>query len=304
MGTTFSSRVGAKQGKGGGCTLVSSMKSSSAQKVYDPVWQCIYCGAPHSKTSPLGREHIIPFCLGGHGYILPRSSCKKCTDYTGKFEEICARDFFGSFRVALGGPTRNPDQRPKSLPVTLVREGNEVESPIPIEQYPYITLILPQLGIANLMTGEPWQPEPLVALRSMFLIKQNVGSLSSPGAAAEILGKFQFPPFLKLLCKMAHSFAVAEHGLGSHKWLLPQVIIGKGENYTDYVGGLVPVPADVSSSFVPPGLEKLPQVKHWLRCVNIEGHAGKRFLGVRIQLFFDFAPPYLVIVGEVPGPIS
>src|SRR3546814_3930149 len=85
------------------------MKITSPPITYPPVGQCIYCG---STKEPLGKEHIIPYGLGGN-LVLPKASCKGCEAITGGFEQVCLRTMFGPARLRLNMPTRRRKERPK-----------------------------------------------------------------------------------------------------------------------------------------------------------------------------------------------
>ena len=164
----------------------SPHKNSTWEKptVYPPVRRCIYCGAT---TSPLGKEHIIPYGLGG-SMILPRASCnrrndanstvidktddrprpveQKCTEITGQFEDVCLRTNFQDYRVHNNMPTCNPDQRPISLKVRIKKGISVEEKVLPISEHPY-TLNLPVFhSLPGILLGH--EPTKTISVDSIF----------------------------------------------------------------------------------------------------------------------------------------
>jgi hypothetical protein len=123
---------------------------------YDPVWKCIYCSHVHTPIDPCGKEHIIPFSLGGT-LVLPRSSCTSCSAKTRAFEQVCARRMFGAYRLAANLPTRHIEERPQTLNL-YTHSGPDTEREehwLPLTEYPIISALLPELPIANILTGRP-----------------------------------------------------------------------------------------------------------------------------------------------------
>jgi hypothetical protein len=88
-----------------------------------------------------------------------------------------------------------------------------------------------------------------------------------------------------MLAKIAHSFAVAEMGLGSFKPLLPDLILGKTMTPTYWVGGQLDIP--------PPGVtDRIDLDYDW-------NANGKTFTVAHIRLFAQLgAPLYHVVIGE------
>ena len=74
--------------------------NKTSPKVYDPVWQCIYCGG--NDGEPLTNEHIIPTGLQD-GFILPKSSCVPCQRITGAVENT-VRNFSPTNKPRLSDP--------------------------------------------------------------------------------------------------------------------------------------------------------------------------------------------------------
>ena len=116
---------------------------------FRPVGHCIYCGASGGKLS---EEHIVPFGLGGN-LILPSSSCLACGKITGRFEQTCQRKMLGPFRIRMGLPTRNPDQRPGKLPMLILHKNKpHEERAIQADEFP-LTYAVPKLRPPGILRG-------------------------------------------------------------------------------------------------------------------------------------------------------
>lgn len=268
-------------------------------KVYNPVLTCIYCGVPHTPESPLGKEHIIPYSLGGR-MVLPRASCTDCSKKTRDFETICARKMFGPLRIAMGLPTRNPSERPSTLSITeLYGDGARVRY-VDADDHPAIHFTIPQFAPSNLELGLPSVLEFRGRVRAFHAWKIDVmDSMALPAAPIQVRSHLEMPSFCKLLCKIAHSFAVGERGYKSHKWLLPDLIIGSSDNFSDYIGGLTELDLSEPLFIVPSKQDIKMQVSHTLRYESIRVASGRHFLTVVFQFFADFIPAYRIIVAEL-----
>lgn len=260
------------------------MDSKPIEKVYRPVWSCIYCGGgviKHATKHKLGAEHIIPFGLGGV-QILPRSSCKKCESITGAIEQTCQRMMLGPTRIRLGLPTRNPDERPTELPLVLT-DGKKIETRlVSASEFPLIIpgLILPAPGI---LLGE--KPHDRL-VGEFWCLRENSSSekFLTPGNGFK-LASFNNHIFMQMLAKIAHSYAVAEWGLHSFRPFLLDLIAGNSQTASFWVGGNGPVkPPDVG------GLHRLELKRELL--------LGTEYVVAYIRLFANFgAPEYRIVVG-------
>ena len=111
-----------------------SWTEPEVERVCDPVWECIYCGA---SSDNLGKEHIVPFGLGGT-FVLPRASCEDCGDVTGKVEQTILRGQMWNVRALRRIQSRHPDKMPtKGEPVVITGEGKE-ERQLPLNEYPVL----------------------------------------------------------------------------------------------------------------------------------------------------------------------
>jgi len=269
---------------------------------YKPVWTCIYCGRGKDQTT-LGQEHIIPFALGGR-LVLPRSSCTKCSKITGAMEGKCMREMFAPLRTSMKAPTRHLKRKPKTAPVIVQDRQGERTIDIPIENFPFITVILPQLDLASLVAGRPSSGRNGAVWRT-FHASNGAQQLHADGSP--LVGPtnitIDLANFYRFLCKIAHCFAVGERGLSAHRWLLPPLILGTQSNFSDLIGGVDPLPASVPTHMGPTGKDgervKLNAI-HELRSEYVTVTATRReFLTVVIRLLFDFTPEYRLVVAEV-----
>jgi len=242
---------------------------------YDPVDQCIYCGA--GAPTPLGDEHIIPYSLNGT-HILPKASCRECERIINKeIETFCLRQMLIQPRLHFGLKTRNPSQRPSTLPI-MTNELSEKE--VPVADHP-LCLMLPQLSVPSVLTGEPdseyfamkmWTCRELAWDEKMDQIGGE-GSVSS----------FNPGRFARFLAKIAHATTAARLGVEEFKPLLPDIILGRSEITSKYVGGS----SDLTEA--PKG------TIHQTRIFYLK---DRNLIGVKIRLFAALgAPEYIVIVG-------
>lgn len=262
------------------------MTQKPAEVVYKPVWFCIYCSDGRIKQATkqkLGKEHIIPFGLGGL-QILPRASCKKCERITGAFEQTCLHMMFGPTRIRLNLPTRRPEERPSELTLVLSDKTTPVEERIvPANEFPLVIpgLILPPPGI---LTGE----KPHDRLVGEFWIghgDNKTNEIMQQTGRGIRIGTFNNHIFSQMLAKIAHSYAVAEWGFHSFRPMLRDLIIGNSQTAQYWVGGNSPIkPADHT------GLHRLELKREML--------LGTEYVICYIRLFCNFgAPEYRVVVG-------
>lgn len=259
-------------------------------KRYPPVGFCIYCGSSHGK---LADEHIIPEALGGTT-ILPKSSCKDCEKITTKFECKVARFMYGNFRIKLDYPSKRKKQkkRPTELPVHVVdNKKTRQEIHVPISDYPltYLTAELPPPGLLLGIAPSDRSPE------IKFNIKGDAASVNHTFDALSvdhliIEHGFDWAAFFKQLAKIGHcsTFHFAR-GMG-YESLLPDIILGKSDHLSYYVGG---ISQDSESEVM-----SANEVNIYMQEINSE-----IYLVARIQLLGKGTiPAYEVVTGRVPDP--
>lgn len=261
------------------------------EHVYKPTWFCIYCsnGLIRETTKrKLGAEHIIPFGLGGI-QILPRASCRKCGSITAAVEQSCLRMMFGPTRIRLGLPTRNPQERPSELTLILSEGVNPIgELKIPASEFPLVIpgLKLPAPGI---LAGE----KPHDRLVGEFVLIQNEAEtrkyLSDAGKGFRV-ATFNNHIFMQMLAKIAHSYAVAEWGFHSFRPLLLDLILGRSETASYWVGG--------SGRELPPDHLNLHRLE-----IRRETLMATIYVVAYVRLFCNFGgPEYRIVVGTWNGP--
>jgi hypothetical protein len=262
------------------------MANQTEWHVYKAVWACIYCSDGTVKEATkrnLGKEHIIPFGLGGN-QILPRSSCKKCGRITGAVEQTCQHMILGPTRIRLDLPTRRPEDRPTELTMVMQhRDGRIEERKVLASEFPLVIprITLPPPGILtgdkphNRLVGESWIGTPNDEVRKRVV----------DGGPGIRVATFNNHVFCQMLAKIAHAYAVAEWGIYSFRPLLLDLILGRTETASHWVGGDMTVkPAD------PGGLHKMQLKREIL--------LGTEYVIAYITLFCMFgAPEYRVVVG-------
>lgn len=251
---------------------------------FPPAKICIYCGA---QGTEIGDEHIIPLGLNGT-VILPKASCRTCATITGAFEGICQRTILGNYRIKRNFMTRRKKGRPKTILVTGRTHDGQIKTiSVAVSDYPTVlhlckfekarTLLgLPDFYYNGIQCADWLQCSPAVP---DFTVEHNLATFE--------LGKFQPFPFARLLAKIAHSFCVADLGLGSFKPKVLDLILGRTDDMSIFVGGsLGPAPAPDKC------LHKLN-----MEITNIN---NRNYIVVHIRLFADHgAPAYHVVVGEL-----
>jgi hypothetical protein len=266
-------------------------------QTFEPVWRCIYCGKTKQETN-LTREHIIPFGFAG-SLILPRASCLACADITKKFEQFLQRDMYGLLRAHLNLPTRRPDERPKTWPLTFYRGADQTNTEtidIPVEEYPYMFAmpVLPQPGLLEGkkdLGGWAWlriADSPIGKDRGDQLVRrlrrsanETIGFLLSTDVHLGVLAKS--------FSKIAHGYAVAKYGYDGFDHFLPDLILGKKDNAADLFGNCAQLDLSIGDG------KDMHEI--FLVPVFIE---GETLLVAQVQLFARYhAPTFQVVVGKL-----
>jgi hypothetical protein len=247
---------------------VSSFRVTKAQsEVFAPVGRCIYC--PDISGVGLGREHIVPFGMGG-GLILPEASCKKCGAVTESFETTCQRKMFIRHRLAQG----------------LVRHSREMADRIRelSEQPDYLILPLIQ-GMPGMITGHA-PTTPFHGPFRFYAIKEEWPG-NKPDARTEALVRaFDMSAFMRLLAKIAHSFSVAQLGIDGFDPELLELIQGHAPHSGAWFVG-------ASTEVIPPPEQSLHQVG-----MTFMAWGNRWLVIVRIRLWAAHdTPSYHVISG-------
>lgn len=206
---------------------------ASEPRVYDPVGICIYCGS----TEKLENEHIIPYGLQGN-WILPKSSCRKCSNITKSFEGRLLRGVFLPARAAEGFQTRRPKERPKFYPIKVSREGKEEKINVTIDNHLTI-LTMPLFAPASYISKGHYEKGIDLIGTEIIRFSDSPEKIGKRLRADEISTTCAFQPvdFARMLAKIAYSFAVAEYGLSAieEAYVLP-AILGKKDDMGRWIG--------------------------------------------------------------------
>jgi hypothetical protein len=259
---------------------------------FAPVGRCIYCG---TFSNNLTKEHIVPFGLSGDALVLPKASCTTCASNTGGFEQTCLRTILGPFRLRINSPTRNPKERPSELPVHRARKGDDgsfihTETiVVPSGQFPlsFIGLRLRRAGIldgkiaSSDVNGELFARVNEEEAKKLFPTS-NGKPIDQHGIR---IGQIKPSTFARLIAKIGYSYAVAILGYGSFRPLVTDLILGKTDTLSHWVGGDWEIPAANPSAIQ---LDVKTIVAHDISFVVAD---------VRLFPFFE-TPQYHVVVGR------
>lgn len=255
-------------------------------KSYAPIRFCIYCGS----TDNLTDEHIIPNGLlpkGGDWY-LPKASCPNCCSITKKFEGSVQQSMLGPLRYKLDLKTRNRGIKKKKTNnfVTLFNypDGRLEPKEISGDDFPSVCI------------GFKWRmPEFLRGLQASNIfegsdfIKYNESEMSKYAKSDQAIkiGRVYPGDFARMLAKIAHTYAIAEHGMDSFEPMLTEIILGKDDRLPFLIGGDETLPT----------LESEPYLHNIYRQDCAIGGVHHMLVAIRLFAFIGM-PRYLVVVGK------
>lgn len=177
---------------------------------YQPVGECIYCGASEGK---LTDEHIIAFALGGDR-ILPKASCEACQTATSKAERATLHDMLIQIRVHLGLPSRKKTL-PTKMPLVVYYGDEKKVFDLDKAKHPTMAIFL-LTPLPGALGGEA----PPIGINVIGTQAYQVGGpplkevLDGLGTnKATYSQTFKGNEFEKMLAKIAFSYAVAEKGI-------------------------------------------------------------------------------------------
>jgi hypothetical protein len=278
-------------------------------KKYDAVGSCIYCGVV-LPLSQLTDEHIIPMNIGGN-LILQKASCRKCAEITGKIDDKCAKTFFKLARDHLHIPGRRRlKRRRKFIRTEIAYLTHSVIEAIPIEEHPGMVMIFTLPPPRYLVGWPPSQSDEIewARLVPLHLTLDHETRGSRHWNKPIVLGRdFRGVVYVRLLAKIAHSYAVAELGLNAFKPFLNNLILGIPPlSPCHFVGGN-PNEGPPTGKLPASGIERheigiIPASDALHGCTITpprDPRALEKLVVVRIRLFGDFgAPIHYVVVGE------
>jgi len=260
-------------------------------KRYPAVGQCIYCDAKEYRQGntivKLGDEHIIPAAFQGN-LELPEASCQKCERITSRVETHCIEQMVRNTREHLGLRARRHKRNRTVLPVSVDRGSGAETVRVPVSEHP-AALFMFSFDPPRLLLGLPDAEGGFAGRVTIRPMAADLGLRADRlGGKVNLIhrGGFDAPTFGRMLAKIAHSFAVAELGLGGFRPLLKEAILGKPVRHlSQLVGG----------AFAPEsaGTERNEISISLLSAVHRDYHV------VSLRLFADLdMPNYLIIAGE------
>ena len=274
-------------------SCVSTMDNNSTIVLngtkFAPIGRCIYCGA----TNDLETEHIMPFGLSGTAK-LPQSSCRACAKITGAVEQLVLHGPLWPVRVFrnLKSRTKHRDA-PKTLPLTLFRNGYEETIQLGIDEYPML-LHFPVFTPPSYLTQAAYSPGigMLGVASVLFGPRPNEVCRSLGATAIKLTADYQKVAFARMIAKIGYSFAVAMGAINSidGEALLLEAILGIKDDIGRWVGTLTKP------------FEKHPDHLHQ---ILVHQEREKGLLIAEVQLFSDSqTPSYGVIIGKLKPQMS
>ena len=267
-------------------------------KKYTPVGRCIYCGV---FTNSLTKEHIVAHGLAGNSLVLPKASCTVCQTHTRNAETACLRHLWWPFRTRLGFPTSGK-QPPKDfivrqMKVTKLNEDGTIEGydktaelRVDPPDFPLMFLTY-KFDFPGLIVGR----DPNSGINVEIMMRHNEAEVRK--FIPEDKDGIRIAPadqdsFCRMLCKIAHAYAIAELGFGSFRPELTDFIRGKILHQAWHWIG--------SNTANPPPEQRLHDIK-W----SVPTVAGRVYVMVSLRLFsFIGAPQYHIVVGELTRPVD
>jgi 5-methylcytosine-specific restriction endonuclease McrA len=273
-------------------------------KKYPGYGRCIYCGSDGGADG-LRDEHIIPYSLGGHTEIT-EASCRDCERRINPIDTHMAHAVFGEYRIHAGVQTRNPKDRPNSLPARFIVGEKEISLHLPMKDHPF-SLALPVWGNAGFFRSvsidSPF-PEPFMHIYhyAPHTMHQTLGVAETEDFRIWSSGRLDPTLFARGIAKIAYCHTVVKYGLdGFRPLVLPDIILGRFSGVSYFVGS----PLTMPSRPFPKGH------RHMVRGVDVDGLPDhEKIIGmslklhlVYVRLFADSAhqqhgmPTYHVIAG-------
>jgi hypothetical protein len=265
------------------------------QKKYPPIGRCIYCG---STDEPLGAEHIVPFSLAGTS-TLPKASCRDCEAAISYVEGYMARHVFHLLRPNINIQPRKRKGPPATFAARFRSDLGWQQRAVEMKHAPAVVHLPQYPKYPGLMRLAP--PSPLTCtghhLWASTDFNAKMFELMRPEETEwQIDMKVNDEVFGRFLAKVAHTHAVAFHGLDSFNPFLSDIILGKDKNVGHYVGG-------DGKMYPPRQLSSTPQHVEGMHIVEVGSgfYEGMNLLVAIIRLFTIVGGPgYMVVIGN-PG---
>jgi hypothetical protein len=253
-------------------------------KKYPPVGACVYCrseGDPQSFTD----EHIVPLGIGGK-WVLPCASCKACQDCTQRFENDCIRHLFSAARPHAGIKGRSRSKHTYA-PVYVASGTSTRRIKVQIERHPGYLISFGFVGPEILKGIAPKEKmgARFIETATVPNFAERVRPYLKEGF---VMDGISFPPYLRMLAKIAHTYACAELGMYSFEPVLTRLILGSEPLYPAHYVGTAPEP--------------FPSRSWAMHELNLDTHEDDplgEYVVVRIRLFSRYdTPVHKIVVGR------
>lgn len=225
----------------------------------------------------LTDEHIVPFALEGI-WLLPKSSCATCSAETSKFERICCRQFYGSFRTREN--LRSRRKHPERVVAMRAYEPMEIPRQCAISTFP-ILRFHDQPGMLQVPSIEKDNWADILTLE----VKNAPPERPLPPGIS--FGQsFDLDAFARMMAKIAHGFAVAVFGRDGFTSILNDRILGSQQNF----------PVVMGRSYAAPRADSVATALNW----SVFDRDSQSILAITIHIFPGMGqPPIDVVVGSL-----
>ena len=257
---------------------------------YDPVGQCIYCGATGCE---LTKEHVLARGLMGTE-VLPQASCKSCQRITSDFEGEIMQGPWRAFRLKNELPHNKSKKEyqaelAKGLKLRFIDwDGNVEEEMLPANDWPNHLAML-RFSWPRIMYNRtgfiPFVQRQWVCSHGPF---EQLRELARRRDWADVAYDFPDPlTFSRLLAKVGHAVAAQHLGLDGFRPLARDLILGRSNDYSYLIGGQIDVE------------DHLPGQVSTLDLNYRQTRSDLQLIWIRIKLFADIkSPTYMAVVGE------
>lgn len=245
---------------------------------------CIYCGS----KDDLSKEHVIPECLGGT-LVLKGASCGDCRDITSALELKVGRQMYWPLRLklAIPGKKKHKKKRPTHWPILIGDDDDLEQAEIEIGKVPtsYVTMDFAPPGFYSKAPKSDTNPEMKLAMNAdpeeLRALAVELGM-----SKIEIEHTLEWAPFMRVIAKICHSYAISKLGMDGIEFYLPDLIVGKSGHLAYYVGGVSDEASKLDEKTeLSVSLVYIDGSPHIVACTTIFG--GGRF------------PTYEAVVGRV-----
>ncbi|MES2173296.1 MAG: hypothetical protein V4523_05045 [Pseudomonadota bacterium] len=268
--------------------------------------RCIYCGDNQQK---LRDEHVFPYSLAGHSMILEKCCCETCQNIIQKYEQEVLKKQLGLLRARVEAPTRRPKDRASHAEMHFI-EVNESgrflrdlgTRKIPINEAP-VVFSLWRSPMPRRLRFHPLTPQQEYGMPWSFVQHESGHSLcrtvaQETGAKYIALraGTVNRLHYLRSLAKTAHAFAVAKLGMDAFDPYLLDLILGRSDDVSEFVGD-DPFPGPIIE------ISEYDSIHIYLGETIDDGLRG--LVTARIVLYPVLnTPPHLVVVGKAKVDIA